>query len=265
MSCLRSKRWFLFAFNFLVASVAILVLLALPRWNGNHGIAVSMPVLVSATNANGVSQTLSFAITNLGSRHLEFQIEWLECLAKADRTLLKAILEPLPSVTLAGGTATSLTNSLARGIAASGEYLFCCRINWVENDPINPVVVRLGNWFYSWISKSGDILWPQWAPPWQRPRSLPHGRVYVSNLEVAEYFRVAHGFTFSTWQQESTNVRVRHQGYSPVSMSPQNYQGLKTTTSAEDREWRAKAEFSSFCLLRGQFLVLITNQASVKK
>jgi len=47
-----------------------------------------------------------------------------------------------------------------------------------------------------------DLFSSQWVPPWVSQSTRARGTVFTSNIGVAEYFRLVHGFTRSDWLEE---------------------------------------------------------------
>ena len=198
----RVRAWLLVRFGLAFGLVILLAWAVWPNRPERNGISVSQPVFGSRLSATGVCQTVSLSVTNVGKRRVHFEL-WLECRGKADLKLLAANLSPQPLIPLAGRSTVTLTKDLAGSASWIGDPLFCCRIFWFEEVPGSwPVIPRLYD-SCPLVRRYVEIFWPQWVPPWERS-SAPQGQIFVSNVEVAEYFRLAYGLTREV-------VEARHQ------------------------------------------------------
>ena len=161
--------------------------------------SASAPVFGTRTNADGFVPTVSLFITNTGPRRLDYWVRWLECRERTGLALLatNAELTTHASYPLAGGSTQQLTWDLLPGNVPPQGRLFCCELGWHESEP---ALWRLGRKLEPHVSRTLELFDSQAVPPWHLPSNgLAKGTLFVSNIEVAEYFRLAHGWTREDW------------------------------------------------------------------
>ena len=185
-------------------------------------------------------------VSNTGPRSLDYWVNWLECRARADFTLLVTNDGPFGWVPLPSGATTNLTWDLVRNPSPGEAPLLCCQIEWFESEP---KLWRLGRKLEPRLSQAMDLLNPQWLPPWDsqsKPRA--RGTVFASNVEVAEYFRLVHGFTRSAWLEELARYEeAKAQQVTQGQYFVQRYGYADAPNAEESMKFRAKSAFVSYC------------------
>jgi len=175
---------------------------------GKVWLLASPPVFGTRTNADGIISTASLFITNIGLGRLDYWVSWLECRERTDL----ALLATNPALTtsgyypLTGGSTKQLTWDLLPGDASSEGSLFCCQVYWHESEP---GLWRLGRNLEPHASRILELFDSQAVASWNSPdRVRAKGTVFVSNVDVAEYFRLAHGWTRESWLEDLRQYEV---------------------------------------------------------
>lgn len=210
---------------------------------GKIWLVVSSPVFGTRTNADGIVSTVSLFITNMGPRGLDYRVRWLECRERTALALLatNAELTTHASYPMVSGSTKHLTWELLPGNVPSQGRLFCCQIYWDESEP---ALWRLGRKLEPHVSRTSELFDSQAVPPWHLPSNgLAKGTLFVSNIEVAEYFRLAHGWTREDWLEGLRHyemVRTQKVAYA------ERYGIARGPTAEEMIKQKAKSAFVGY-------------------
>ena len=197
---MRTKIWFLLASVVAIGLVLVWAEAHRPTASGKEWILLSAPTVGSRTNSGAITPAVTFCVSNVGRRSVDFQVFWFECRAKRDGSLLAT--NRLKSVTtpLAPGKSTSLTMDVSL-MAAPVEDCSCCyQVNWLQREP---PVRRGADWLGRWWFDLFDV---NWHPPWGSEH-LINGTAFAANLEVADYFRLMYGFTRTQWLEDLARMQ----------------------------------------------------------
>jgi hypothetical protein len=107
---------------------------------------------------------------------------------------------------------------------------------------------RLGRKLEPRLSQAMDLVDSQWAPPWvsqTKPRA--QGTVFTSNIEVAEYFRLAYGFSRSEWLEERARYEAAKAQQATQGQVAVRYGERKAPSAEEIARVQARNVFSLFC------------------
>lgn len=233
-----------------VASCLIVGLILLVTWSrksksaGSVWLSASTPVFGTRTNADGILPTVFLFITNIGPRRLDCWVSWLECRDRADLALLvtNPALTTFGSYPLTGGSTKQLTWDLLPGNVPSQGRLFCCQIGWHESEP---ALWRLGRKLEPHVSRTLELFDSQAVAPWNSPSKVrAKGTVFVSNIDVVEYFRFAYGWTRESWLEDLRRyevVRTQKVTYG------ERYGIARPPTAEEMINQRARSAFVGYC------------------
>lgn len=182
---------------------------------------------------------LTFRVSNVGPRSVDFEVFWFECRAKRDGSLLAT--NRLKSVTtpLAPGKSASLTMDVSLVAAPVEDCLCCYQVNWLLREP---PVRRGADWLGRWWFDLFDV---NWHPPWGSEH-LMNGTAFAANLEVADYFRRMYGFTRTQWLEDL----ARMQSARTQAAGPDRYGcalGMQAPTADETVTNDAREAFIDFC------------------
>src|SRR5207247_7813344 len=119
----------------------------------------------------------------------------------------------------------------------------CCQIEWLESEP---TWWRMGRKLEPWVSQVLDLCNSQWVPPWvsqSKPRA--QGTSFASNVGIAEYFRLAYGWTRSDWLEalakyEAAKTQQATQGVTFV-------ERYGRPIAEESIKLKAQSAFFSYC------------------
>jgi hypothetical protein len=211
------------------------------RHNGNVWLALSTPVFATIPNLNFVCHSVSFSVTNMGPRTLDFQLRWFECKSGLRSVLVTNHLMGL-SIPLSPGAATNLTWDLTSELSLDKELRCCCQISWCGHMSTQG---RIKGTLDRWIDK----FVMGWSSPWGE-ETLVSGEAFTSNVEVVDYFRMVHGLTRTKWLEESSLARTNQ---------PRVYSLTRLPTADERIEREARLAFGAFCTTTSNEL----NQAQV--
>ena len=96
------------------------------------------------------------------------------------------------------------------------------------------------------IPNADCVRLSRWADPQSKPRA--RGTVFASNVEVAEYFRLVHGFTRSAWLEELARYEeAKAQQVTQGQYFVQRYGYAHAPNAEESMKFRAKSAFVSYC------------------
>ncbi len=172
---------------------------------------------------------VTFRVSNVGPRLVDFEVFWFECRAKRDGSLLAT--NRLKSVTtpLWPGKSTNLTTAILLAGVPVEDCLCCYQVYWFQREaPARHIVDSLGQWWY-------DLFGATWHPIWQSEH-LTNVTAFAANIEVADYFRRMYGFTRTQWLEDLARMEsARTQATGPpryglrMGYTPQPTRGLPTT------------------------------------
>jgi len=239
MKRVRTRYWLV-----LVSAVAIgLVLLWAEAHRqvpyGKDWLLVSTPTVGSRTNAGAATPAVTFCVSNVGPRSVDFQVWWFECRARKDRTLLATNRLRLVSIPLPPGKSTNLTMDVSLVAAPVEDCLCCCQVLWFERELAWRRAARTLDRPMTWLLNIFDLSWP----PWQ-PQHLTNGSAFAANVEVADYFRWMHGFTRTQWLEDLARLQsARTQATGGVRVP----YAARLPTAVERLEIEARGAFVEFC------------------
>jgi hypothetical protein len=229
----------------LVSAVAIGLVLAWtavkrPKPSGKDWLLVSTPTVGSRTKPGGTTPAVTFCVSNVGPRPVEFQVRWFECRAKGGRILLTTIQAPLAPVVLAPKKSTHLTIDVRLLAAPIEGCLCCCQVWWLECESPWRRSARLIDGPMSSLFNIFHLAWPPW-PPQQRT----NGSIFAANVEVADYFRRMYGFTRAQWLEDLARQHAALTNSTPggdlVAMA------VRWLNDDERIESEARSAFHDFC------------------
>jgi hypothetical protein len=196
-----------------VSTSAITLGLLLVSWwwsddQGTCSLWASDPEFVWRTNGQKTCSVVSITVSNGGPRRLEFGLRWMECRARADLSILsKDGPGGYWGRELPGGHTVTWSEVISDSPLRDEDVLFCCRLSWSECEPRS---WRLGERIEGLIGEIpfvSDIyisrLRLSRSLPWNSgSRQFASGSAFSSNVGTAEYFRLAYGWTQSTWPEQ---------------------------------------------------------------
>jgi len=198
-----TRTWVLLASVLMAGWVLLLAWSLRSRPAAKQWLALSRPVFGSRTNAGVVTPVVRFCVSNVGPRPVDCQVWWFECRARGDRSLLATNQLEFVRIPLSRGGSTNLTIEV-RATAALNEGRLCCyQVIYFERVSGLPRVLAGLDRFMSWYF---DIFELTWRPRWT-PLNLRNGCAFASNVSVADYFRLMHGFTRSQWLEELARMQ----------------------------------------------------------
>ena len=196
---------------------------------------VSTPVVGNRTNAGANPTTVTFCVSNLGPRAVDFKVWWFECRAKTDRSLLATNQFAGRSIPLFPRGFTNLTVRLLADATPAEDCLCACKVSWFERRAAwRELRDRVSNWGLSLL----DISWPLWQPE----EVLRSGETFAANEDVADYFRWMHGLT----REQLLENRARLLSSRAGGSAERRYGRMPTAD--ELLEFEAYNAFSDFCL-----------------
>ena len=221
------------------------------------GILSSAPQFGYRTYAGRAQPIISFLVSNTGLTAVRFNIPWLECRAPsasgfASRKLV-LVGTAARSILLAPRVATNVVMALEDEQPHAPGLLFCCQISWVEDfSGVEAITGLLSRPIYY----LGALMGFNWSPPSRTRVAL--GDVFLSNLDVAEYFSRTWGLTSSRLDEEKRMLRkiqeqkrrelARIQASLPTNEMVRYGTGnAKDLTEQERAEIEAKSAFEQFC------------------
>jgi hypothetical protein len=218
-------------------------------------LAASPPVLAFVTNATGRVPVISFCLSNGGPADVDYCLPWFECKAHSDLKLIAAkSLDPRVysrSLPLLRRTATNLLMTLSTDAGLDPAPLFCCQVGWLERESRPHYYLRKATEPMYWLTAFFDF---NWNPPW-RNQVFASGDLFISNIQTADYFRRAYGFTAEKWWQE-LRLQEQRQAKQEAELARLRSQGLIVAVGAghaatfsleEQLTLDAKAAFANFC------------------
>jgi hypothetical protein len=171
-----------------------------PKPRAKEWILLSTPTVGSRTNSGETRPVVTFSVSNVGPRSVDFQVWWFECRAKRDGSLLATNQLRLVTTSLAPGKSTSLTMDVSLTAAPVEDCLCCYQVNWFQRQPpVRRGVNSLGRWWF-------DLFGVNWHPLWESEH-LMNGIVFAANVEVAGYFRRTYGFTRTQWLEDLARMQ----------------------------------------------------------
>src|SRR5205809_3652109 len=196
---LRARYW-------LLASIVVIGLIVLrppdrSPLTGKDWLTASTPTFGSRINTDGICDTVSFTVSNVGPRKLDFGIAWYECRAKRNLSVLATSLQTHtngggyvygmfgdgPPTPLSPGATCIVTRDLSPNASTNEARLFCCEIGWIGHEP--KVSGQRFDDFMVWALNIFNIDWKRRWPV--KPSMI--GAVFTSNIEAADYFRFVYG------------------------------------------------------------------------
>jgi hypothetical protein len=236
MKRVRTQSWLVLASAVAIGLVLVWAGAPRPVPHGKDWLLVSTPTVGSRTNAGATTPAVTFRVSNVGPRRVDFLVWWFECRAKGARTLLAtnqlaAVYIPLPP-----GKSTNLTMDVLLGAVPVADCLCCYQVEWFESEsPWRSGADRLGRWWF-------DLFEVSWEPPWQ-PQHLTNGTTFAANVEVADYFRWMYGFTRTQWLEDLARLQsARTQSAGGVA-----WRLSRPPTADERLESDARGAFVEFC------------------
>jgi hypothetical protein len=193
------------------SAIALGFLLVSCWWTDDQGTCslwASDPQFEWSTNGQNSRSVVSITVSNGGPRRLEFGLEWMECRARSDLSILtRDGPEGYWGRALAGGQTATWSKVISDGLLRDEDVLFCCRFAWSECEPRS---WRLGQRIEELIGEIPFVsdmyisrLRVSRSLPWNSgSRQFASGSAFSSNVGTAEYFRLAYGWTPSTWPEQ---------------------------------------------------------------
>jgi hypothetical protein len=174
---------------------------SVPQTKVKDWLRVSSPVFANRTLGGSASDVVWFTVTNVGPRSLQFGVPWYECRVRTDLTLLATsvrtnaggyIYGPFGEgkrARLAPGATVQIRRDLVPSPSSNADRLFCCEIDWLEDESLSRRVRNLVQEYISWCLTVFDIHWKP-ATPWGMPA---YGSAFASNVKVPDFFRLVYG------------------------------------------------------------------------
>jgi len=202
MKIVRARRWLFLAGVLLGGMGILLALSSQPESAGRNWLSASPPVFGNRITANGICATVSFAVSNAGPRTLDFGIAWYECRAKSDLRVLATSVQTRSTngsgyvygmfgseslIPLSPGTTSTVTRDFSGGTSANQARLFCGEIGWMGREP--KLSGQRVDDFMIWALNIFNVTWKRHWPV----KASTIGAVFISNVEVADYFRSVYG------------------------------------------------------------------------
>ncbi len=261
---LRARLWWLVAV-LLVAGAAAILLPGRKPSPTRDWLIVSKPVFTTRTDAQGAHRLVWLSLSNAGPRALVWDLSWFECRTRSGlRRLTVNPAVPVntrKSTRLRPGARTEICLEISKMDDPDDSCLFCCQFKWFE---YKTGLYRLARRVEAPVYWAAALLGTQWNPSWRNTR-FADGQVFASNLEVADYFRLAYGLTRGRWLEERELVRQKQaptqtglppgQATAPgrlevrVEATGEQAIGTSKVTLADLQAARsASAAFADFCL-----------------
>jgi len=234
---LRSKYWLVLVPALAIGLVLVWEQAHRPKPSAGEWMRLSTPTLGSRTNSGAATPVVTFRVSNVGPRSVDFEVFWLECRAKRDGSLLatnrlKSVITPL-----APGKSTNVTMDVSLVAAPVKGCLCCYQVNWLQRQAqVRRAVDSVGRWWF-------DLFDVNWHPPWGSEH-LMNGTAFAANLEVADYFRRMYGFTRTQWLEDLARMQsARTQATGPVRYALR----MRAPTADETVTNDAREAFIDFC------------------
>jgi len=232
---LRSRYWIVLVPAFAIGLVLVREQAHRLKPSAREWILLSTPTVGSRTNFGAATPVVTFRVSNVGPRSIDFQVWWFECRTKRDGSLLATNRLKHVSTPLTPGQSTSLTMDVSLAAAPVEDCLCCYQVQWFQREAqVRRAVDSVGRWWF-------DLFALDWKSPW-RPERLRQGTTFAANLEVAEYFRQMYGFTRAQWLEDLARMQSARTepGEAP------RY-GLRKPTADETTTNDARSAFIEFC------------------
>ncbi len=208
----RARFWWLVSIVVTIAvagAVGFLMLRCRPKQVVRDWLVVSNPVFTTRANTQGVHQWVSLSLSNAGPYALVWDLCWLECRTQPQLKFL-TVRPVTPTNTpkssrLRPGERTEIFLEILNKDSPDESCLFCCQVKWFE---YKTRWYRLARRIEAPVYWAAALLGTQWNPSWRNIR-FADGQLFASNVDVAEYFRVTHGFICSQWLQEQQFERQK--------------------------------------------------------
>ena len=250
MSARRRKLVFAAALLIVVAWGFTALLSPRPAGGRKNYLSASQPVFSIQTSATGAKRLLGFSVSNTGPVSVGFWFPWSEC--RSSRSLA-----PVATKWAAGGKRTFLRPGTSTNVLILVEEdlrdsrLICCfEVSWTERESDFTLWLKKIDKPMYWL---GAVLGFNWDPPWRR-KVFASGDLFTSNLEVVDYFSLAHAFTRQSWMQEQVQEERRktelariNAALPPNQMIGQFRTRTSPSTQREQTELEAKEAFVRFC------------------
>jgi hypothetical protein len=235
---LRSKYWIVLVPALAIGLVLVREQAHRPKPSVREWILLSTPTVGSRTNFEAATPVVTFRVSNVGPRSVDFQVWWFECRTKRDGFLLATNRLKHVSTPLAPGQSTSLTMDVSLAATPVEDCLCCYQVQWFQREaPVRRAVDSVGRWWF-------DLFALDWKSPW-RPERLMQGTTFAANLEVADYFRQMYGFTRAQWLEDL----ARMESARTQATGPPQYALRKpwAPTADETTTNDARSAFIEFC------------------
>jgi hypothetical protein len=235
-----------YGITLLLAAVAIIMIITFGRARrplpyGKSCLQVSTPVFGNYTSADHVGPGVSFCVSNLGPRQVEFQVRWFECRTERERTLLATNqLEPR-TILLSAGRSTNLIVGVWATVAPEERQLSGYCVWWWESEPAWRRWARSLDRPANWLFNIFDL---NYNPPWHRPTACISGSALACNIGVADYFRVMYGWTRQTWLEDLARMESARTG--AIHRTYLSYRARPPTAEDLTRQ-DARGAFAVFC------------------
>jgi hypothetical protein len=232
---LRSRYWIVLVPAFAIGLVLVWEQAHRPKPSAREWILLSTPTVGSRTNFGAATPIVTFRVSNVGPRLVDFQVWWFECRTKRDGFLLATNRLKHVSTPLAPGQSTSLTMDVSLAAPPVEDCLCCYQVQWFQRGaPVRGAVDSAASWWF-------DLFGLDWKSPWL-PERLMQGKTFAANLEVAEYFRQMYGFTRAQWLEDLARMQTAR-----TEPGQALRYGLRTPTADETITNDAREAFVEFC------------------
>jgi hypothetical protein len=246
MKRVRTKIWFVLAAVVAIGLVLVWAEVRRPTASGQEWILLSAPTVGSRTNSGVATPMVTFRVSNVGPRSVDFHVHWFECRAKGDRTLLATNQLESVQIPLWPGESTNLTMGISLAGVPVEACLCCYEVCWFQREaPMRHAVDSLGQWWY-------DLFGATWHGTWLSEH-LMNGTAFAANVEVADYFRRMYGFTRTQWLEDRADLARRQSARTQATFAFQ---------TAPRRGWAPTADENATSAARSTFEDLC--QASTK-
>ena len=241
MKRVRAEIWFVLAAVVAIGLVLAWAEVRRPTASGEEWIQLSAPSVGSRTNSGVATPMVTFRVSNVGPRSVDFYVRWFECRAKGDRSLLATNQLESVQIPLWPGESTNLTVGISLAGVPVEDCLCCCQVWWFQREaPVRHAVDSLGQWWY-------DLFGATWHSIWQSGH-LTNGTVFAANVEVEDYFRRMYGFTRTQWLEEPRDL-ARRQSARAQATFPLRFAARQggAPTADEKATFAARSTFEDFC------------------
>ena len=198
-------------------------------------LVISRPLVRSATNSGVPAATITFVVSNVGPRAVDFRVAWFECRSRSDRGLLATNRMRGAWFALDSGRFTNLVLDVA---ARPLEDHSCgCMADWIARRVV---------WRELLDRAATRAVGPEGVDglPWQPGKyQLVSETAFAANVDLSDYFRLVYGWTREKWLEEvsqapSPTSYARRSGPSRLPGSPT----LEETVATDARQ-----AFVAFC------------------